>query len=103
MAEPQFEVSDGKGGLKIESLRKSYRKRLVISDVSMHLHRGEVVALWGQMAQEKPPVFTPSLGWSRQREDGYALMAAMSPACRCIGAPGSASDICRRKRPFFAA
>jgi lipopolysaccharide export system ATP-binding protein len=47
MAEPQFEVSDGKGGLKIESLRKSYRKRLVISDVSMHLHRGEVVALLG--------------------------------------------------------
>ena len=31
MAEPQFEVSDGKGGLKIESLRKSYRKRLVIA------------------------------------------------------------------------
>ena len=40
MADPRFEVSDGEGGLKIESLRKSYRKRLVISDVSMHLHRG---------------------------------------------------------------
>ena len=36
MPYPQFEISDGKGGLKIESLRKSYRKRLVISDVSMH-------------------------------------------------------------------
>ena len=57
MAEPQFEVSDGKGGLKIESLRKSYRKRLVIRDVSMHLHRGEVVALLGPNGSGKTTCF----------------------------------------------
>ena len=57
MAESQFEVSDGKGGLKIESLRKSYRKRLVISDVSMHLHRGEVVALLGPNGSGKTTCF----------------------------------------------
>jgi len=57
MAEPQFEVSDGKGGLKIESLRKSYRKRLVISDVSMHFHRGEVVALLGPNGSGKTTCF----------------------------------------------
>ncbi|MDC1524378.1 LPS export ABC transporter ATP-binding protein [Planktomarina temperata] len=57
MSEPQFEVSDGKGGLKIESLRKSYRKRLVISDVSMHLHRGEVVALLGPNGSGKTTCF----------------------------------------------
>ena len=57
MAEPQFEVSDGKGGLKIESLRKSYRKRLVVSDVSMHLHRGEVVALLGPNGSGKTTCF----------------------------------------------
>ena len=57
MAEPHFEVSDGKGGLKIESLRKSYRKRLVISDVSMHLHRGEVVALLGPNGSGKTTCF----------------------------------------------
>ena len=57
MAEPQFEVSDGKDGLKIESLRKSYRKRLVISDVSMHLHRGEVVALLGPNGSGKTTCF----------------------------------------------
>ncbi|MDA9046747.1 LPS export ABC transporter ATP-binding protein [Planktomarina temperata] len=57
MAEPQFEVSDGKGGLKIESLRKSYRKRLVISDVSMHLQRGEVVALLGPNGSGKTTCF----------------------------------------------
>ena len=42
-----FQVSEGQGGLNIVSLRKSYRKRLVIRDVSMHLNRGEVVALLG--------------------------------------------------------
>ncbi|MDC1291452.1 LPS export ABC transporter ATP-binding protein [Planktomarina temperata] len=57
MAEPQFQVSDGKGGLKIESLRKNYRKRLVISDVSMHLHRGEVVALLGPNGSGKTTCF----------------------------------------------
>jgi len=57
MPSPQFEISDGKGGLKIESLRKSYRKRLVISDVSMHLHRGEVVALLGPNGSGKTTCF----------------------------------------------
>lgn len=57
MADPQFEVSDGEGGLKIESLCKSYRKRLVISDVSMHLHRGEVVALLGPNGSGKTTCF----------------------------------------------
>ena len=57
MADPLFEVSDGEGGLKIESLRKSYRKRLVISDVSMHLHRGEVVALLGPNGSGKTTCF----------------------------------------------
>ena len=57
MADPRFEVSDGEGGLKIESLRKSYRKRLVISDVNMHLHRGEVVALLGPNGSGKTTCF----------------------------------------------
>ena len=57
MADPRFEVSDGEGGLKIESLRKSYRKRLVISDESMHLHRGEVVALLGPNGSGKTTCF----------------------------------------------
>ncbi|MGI9395982.1 MAG: LPS export ABC transporter ATP-binding protein, partial [Paracoccaceae bacterium] len=34
-------------GLKIHGLRKSYRKRVVIRDVSMSLQRGEVVGLLG--------------------------------------------------------
>ena len=57
MAEHSFEVAEGHGGLKIDSLRKSYRKRLVIQDVSMQLHRGEVVALLGPNGSGKTTCF----------------------------------------------
>ena len=45
--EPVLSVTPGDGGLSIRNLRKSYRKRPVIRDVSMELARGEVVALLG--------------------------------------------------------
>ncbi|HIC66479.1 MAG TPA: ATP-binding cassette domain-containing protein, partial [Paracoccus sp.] len=35
------------GGLRVAGLRKSYRNRPVIRDVSVTLDRGEVVALLG--------------------------------------------------------
>lgn len=57
MAEYTFKVAEGQGGLKIESLRKSYHKRLVIRDVSMQLHRGEVVALLGPNGSGKTTCF----------------------------------------------
>jgi lipopolysaccharide export system ATP-binding protein len=57
MTEHSFEVAEGHGGLKIDSLRKSYSKRLVIRDVSMQLHRGEVVALLGPNGSGKTTCF----------------------------------------------
>tara|TARA_B110000208_G_scaffold97580_1_gene122019 strand:+ start:1693 stop:2451 length:759 start_codon:yes stop_codon:yes gene_type:complete len=57
MSKHPFEVAEGQGGLKIETLRKSYRKRLVIRDVSMQLHRGEVVALLGPNGSGKTTCF----------------------------------------------
>ncbi|MEO8531700.1 MAG: LPS export ABC transporter ATP-binding protein, partial [Deltaproteobacteria bacterium] len=44
-------------GLDISRLRKSYKKRLVIRDVSMHLGRGEVVALLGPNGSGKTTCF----------------------------------------------
>ncbi|PTE23724.1 LPS export ABC transporter ATP-binding protein [Cereibacter changlensis JA139] len=45
------------GGLQIVGLRKSYKRRLVIRDVSMHLNRGEVVALLGPNGSGKTTCF----------------------------------------------
>ncbi len=50
-------VSSGDAGLHIQNLRKSYRKRLVIRDVSMELGRGEVVALLGPNGSGKTTCF----------------------------------------------
>ena len=45
MVGPDLTVTEGDSGLRVAHLRKSYRKRVVIRDVSMELMRGEVVAL----------------------------------------------------------
>ncbi|QFT58174.1 Lipopolysaccharide export system ATP-binding protein LptB [Sulfitobacter sp. THAF37] len=57
MPPPGLKVSQGSSGLKIEHLRKSYRKKTVIRDFSMHLDRGEVVALLGPNGSGKTTTF----------------------------------------------
>lgn len=50
-------VATGTAGLSVKGLRKSYRKRLVIRDVSLELGRGEVVALLGPNGSGKTTCF----------------------------------------------
>jgi lipopolysaccharide export system ATP-binding protein len=57
MKRPNLTVSDGQQGLHISNLRKSYKKRLVIRDVSLDLNRGEVVALLGPNGSGKTTCF----------------------------------------------
>ena len=54
---PTLQVQDGDVGLQIVNLRKSYRKRLVIRDVTIDLGRGEVVALLGPNGSGKTTCF----------------------------------------------
>jgi lipopolysaccharide export system ATP-binding protein len=54
---PELKLAEGGQGLQINSLRKSYRKRPVIRDVSMTLRRGEVVALLGPNGSGKTTCF----------------------------------------------
>ena len=54
---PELTVTDGDAGLRVQNLRKSYRKRLVIRDVSLTLGRGEVVALLGPNGSGKTTCF----------------------------------------------
>ena len=57
MPPPELKVAGGSGGLRVEHLRKSYRKKIVIRDFSMHLDRGEVVALLGPNGSGKTTTF----------------------------------------------
>jgi lipopolysaccharide export system ATP-binding protein len=54
---PQLTIKDGDVGLHIVNLRKSYRKRPVIRDVTIDLGRGEVVALLGPNGSGKTTCF----------------------------------------------
>jgi lipopolysaccharide export system ATP-binding protein len=56
-AAPALSVAPGGAGLKVVSLRKSYKRRPVIRDVSMQLGRGEVVALLGPNGSGKTTCF----------------------------------------------
>ena len=53
----ELTVTEGTTGLQVRSLRKSYKKRPVIRDVSMDLRRGEVVALLGPNGSGKTTCF----------------------------------------------
>ena len=57
MAKPDLTVTEGGGGLRIDKLRKSYRKRVVIRDVTMTLDPAEVVALLGPNGSGKTTTF----------------------------------------------
>ncbi|PTX50525.1 lipopolysaccharide export system ATP-binding protein [Gemmobacter caeni] len=50
-------VTEGSAGLHVRGLRKSYRKRPVIRDVTLDLQRGEVVALLGPNGSGKTTCF----------------------------------------------
>ena len=57
MARPDLTVTKGSAGLHVLNLRKSYKKRLVLRDVSLDLQRGEVVALLGPNGSGKTTCF----------------------------------------------
>lgn len=57
MSRPDLRVTEGGSGLRIDNLRKSYKKKVVIRDVSMKLERGEVVALLGPNGSGKTTSF----------------------------------------------
>ena len=54
---PDLSVAEGSAGLRVVNLRKSYKRRLVIRDVSLDLRRGEVVALLGPNGSGKTTCF----------------------------------------------
>lgn len=57
MAKPDLHIAHENDGLRIQNLRKSYNKRVVIRDVSLNLQQGEVVALLGPNGCGKTTTF----------------------------------------------
>ena len=54
---PTLKIFEANTGLQVIGLRKSYRKRIIIHDISLELRRGEVVALLGPNGSGKTTTF----------------------------------------------
>ncbi|WP_282182058.1 LPS export ABC transporter ATP-binding protein [Aliiroseovarius marinus] len=92
MAAPNLTVENGDAGLRIIGLRKSYRKKPVIREVNLELHRGEVVALLGPNGCGKSTTFysiaglvTPEAGQVIIDGEDVTLLPMYRRARRGIG------------------
>jgi len=83
---PRLTVAPGGQGLRVVRLRKSYRRRPVIRDVSLSLARGEVVALLGPNGSGKTTTILMLLG----------LLRPTRGEARILGLPAGHRDARRR-------
>ena len=90
-------------GLAVISIAKSYDKRVVLSDVSLSVGKGEVVGLLGPNGAGKTTCFYSIMGLVKPDAGRIMLEVPTSPRCRCIAARSSVLAICRRKPRSFAA
>src|SRR5215469_5578797 len=61
-ARPSDEAQRFSGGLEVRSIAKSYDRRAVLHDVSLDVHRGEVVGLLGPNGAGKTTCFYSVMG-----------------------------------------
>jgi lipopolysaccharide export system ATP-binding protein len=62
LARPSSEAQQPSGGLEVRSIAKSYDRRAVLHDVSLDVHRGEVVGLLGPNGAGKTTCFYSVMG-----------------------------------------
>lgn len=61
-ARPSAEAQQASGGLEVRSIAKAYDRRAVLHDVSLDVHRGEVVGLLGPNGAGKTTCFYSVMG-----------------------------------------
>src|SRR4051812_15640341 len=62
IARPAAETERADGGLEVHSIAKAYDRRAVLHDVSLDVHRGEVVGLLGPNGAGKTTCFYSVMG-----------------------------------------
>src|SRR5438477_5246251 len=72
-ARPSAEAQRADGGLEVHSIAKAYDRRAVLHDVSLGVHRGEVVGLLGPNGAGKTTCFYSSMGLVKP-ESGRILL-----------------------------
>ena len=77
-------------------LEKSYRKRKVVSSLSLSISSGEVVGLLGPNGAGKTTAFYMIVGFVPATAGESSSTARTSPRSRCTRARDAASATCRR-------
>ena len=88
--------------LATSKLQKTYGKRRVVDDVTLHVEQGEVVGLLGANGAGKTTTFYMIVGLERPDRGAVRLGERDITSCRCTCAPGSAWATCRRSRQSSA-
>ena len=100
---PQGLVAPERSGLVVEGLRKSYKRRPVVRDVSFSVRRGEAVGLLGPNGAGKTTVFYMITGLVAADSGKISLDGVEITICRCTGGPVWELGIWRRRVRFSAA
>ena len=98
---PELKIAGGEQGLVVRNLRKSYRKRPVIRDVSLELTRGEVIALLGPNGSGKTTCFYSIAGLVMPDGGQVTSDGRDVTPIRCIAEQRWVLGIFRRNDRFF--
>ncbi len=90
-------------GLFAHGIGKSYKKREVVKNVSIEVHRGEAVGLLGPNGAGKTTSFYMIVGLIQPDTGSITLDGADITHLPCTAAHGWALAICRRKPVFSVA
>ena len=86
------DAGERRGGLEVRSIAKSYDRRAVLHDVSLDVHRGEVVGLLGPNGAGKTTCFYSVMGLVKPDSD----IAGESRSPSIPNSPSSRSRIADR-------
>ncbi len=89
--------------LEIKNIKKSFKERAVVENVSLQVQAGEIVGLLGPNGAGKTTTFLMILGIHQPDRGRSGSTARRSPICRFTFAPAAASRFCPRNPRSSAA
>ena len=88
-------------GLVLEGVSAGYGETVVLEGISLDLPPGRTLAVLGRNGVGKTTLLATVMGHTRLRGGNIRFAGRDISGCPLIGAPGSASALCRRSARSF--